>query len=50
MGGRSPLTAALPGGGAAEHGGELRSHVRSVAEVEAGRRVPRYEQSFLLPS
>ena len=41
MGGRSPLTVALPGGGAAEHGGELRSHVRSIAKVEAGRRVAR---------
>ena len=41
MGGRSPLTATLPGGGAAEHGGELRSHVRSIAKVEAGRRIAR---------
>ena len=41
MGGRSPLTVALPGGGAAEHGGKLRSHVRSIAKVEAGRRVAR---------
>jgi len=38
-GARSPLTAALPSGGAAEHRGELRGHVRGVAEVEAGRRV-----------
>ena len=45
MGGRSPLTAALPGGGAAEHGGELRSHVRSIAKVEAGRRIARSRRS-----
>ena len=38
-GARSPLTAALPSGGAAEHRGELRGHVRGVAEVETGRRV-----------
>ena len=38
-GARSPLTAALPSGGAAEHRGELRGHVRGVAKVEAGRRV-----------
>ena len=37
----SRLTVALPGGGAAEHGGELRGHVRSIAEVESGRRVAR---------
>ena len=40
-GAAAPLTAALPGGGAAEHGGELRGHVRSIAEVESGRRVAR---------